>query len=60
MKVGREGKEAETVAGRGVAHKGGMVLVSDRAKKTTLGMDATVVVVPQGQLAEIVKRNIHK
>ena len=63
-KVGREGKEAEKVAGRGAAHKGGMVLVSDRAKKTTLarvlGMDATVVVMPQGQLAEIVKRNIHK
>ena len=38
--------------------------MSDRAKKTTLarvlGMDATVVVMPQGQLAEIVKRNIHK
>ena len=62
--MGRERKEAETVAGRGVAHKGGMVLVSDRAKKTTLarllGMDATVVVMRQGQLAEIVKRNIHK
>ena len=62
--MGREGKEAETVAGWGVAHKGGMVLVSDRAKKTTLarvlGMDATVLVMPQGQLAEIVKMNIHK
>ena len=64
LKSAREGQEAETVAGRGVSHKGGMVVVSDRAKKATLarllGMDATVVVMPQGQLAMIVKRNIHK
>ena len=64
LKLAQEGQEAETVAGRGVSHKGGMVLVSDRAKKTTLarflGMGATVLVMPQRQLAEIVKRNIHK
>ena len=64
LKVALEGQEAETVAGQGVSNKGGMVLVSDGAKRTTLarllGMDATVVVMPQGQLAEIVKRNIHK
>ena len=63
LRAAREGQEAKTVVGRGGQHKGGMVVVSDRAKKATLvkllGMDATVVVMPQGQLAKIVKRNIH-
>ena len=48
----------------GVHHKGGMVVVSDRTEKSTLakllGMDATVEVMPQEQLAKIVGQNTHK
>ena len=40
------------------------MVVSDRAKKATLarllGMDAIVVVMPQEQLAKIVRRNTHR
>ena len=58
-------QEMEALAGRGVHHKGGMVVVLDRAKKSTLtkllGMNAMVVgVMPQDQLVKIVRQNTNK
>ena len=64
LELARKGQEAKTLFGRGVQHRGGMVVVSDRAKKATLarlvGMDAMVMVMPQEHLAKIVRRNTHR
>ena len=60
----QKNQEMEALAGRGFLHKGGMVVVSDRAKKLTLtnllGIDATVIVMPQEQRVKIVRQYTNK
>ena len=56
--------EAGTLLSLGAQYKGGMVVVSGRAKKATLarllGLEELVVVMPQEQLAKIVMQDAHR
>ena len=55
---------AGTLLSLGAQNKGGMVVVSDRAKRATLAkllcMEALVVVMPQEHLAKIVRQDTHR
>ena len=57
-------QEAGTLLSLGAQNKGGMVVVSDRAKRATLarllGLEELVVVMPQEHLAKIVMQDTHR